>query len=314
MTTSSAPTPSAARGGAQLTIRHGDQLAVVTEVGATLRQYAVDGRDVIASFGEDELPPACNGWVLVPWPNRLEDGQYSFGGHDYQLPLTEPGRTVALHGLAYAQHWRIEELTTASATLSLRLPGIEGYPFDILTTVTYSLADDGLHVETATTNVGGETAPFGIGFHPWLATGGGPVDETTLQIPARTHVVVDDGGRLLPRGTEEVSGDYDLREPKSLAGVALDDAWLDPIRESDGSVQARFGRTDGRTTEVWADEFAVAWQACTGDAVAPAFRRHAVAVEPMSCIANAFRTGEHLIQLEPGDTFGATWGLRLLSA
>ena len=91
--------------GAQYRIRHGEHAATITEVGAALREYAVGGRDVVHPFAEDALPPAGNGAVLVPWPNRLRDGQYTYEGVDYQLPLNEPGRRTALHGLASWQRW-----------------------------------------------------------------------------------------------------------------------------------------------------------------------------------------------------------------
>jgi aldose 1-epimerase len=61
---------------------------------------------------------------------------------------------------------------------------------------------------------------------------------------------------------------------------------------------------------VWADE---AWQHVqlfTGDPL-PDVNRRALAVEPMTCPPNAFRTGEDLIRLEPGETFAGTWGISL---
>jgi len=59
---------------------------------------------------------------------------------------------------------------------------------------------------------------------------------------------------------------------------------------------------------VWADE---AWkhvQLFTGDPL-PDVARRSLAVEPMTCPPNAFRTGEDLIRLEPGETFDGTWGI-----
>jgi aldose 1-epimerase len=39
-------------------------------------------------------------------------------------------------------------------------------------------------------------------------------------------------------------------------------------------------------------------------------RRKAVAVEPMTCPPDAFRTGVALIELDPGATWQGRWGLR----
>jgi aldose 1-epimerase len=48
-------------------------------------------------------------------------------------------------------------------------------------------------------------------------------------------------------------------------------------------------------------------QLFTGDH--PAVERKGLAVEPMTCPANAFRTGEGLIRLEPGEEFRGRWGI-----
>ncbi|MBD5786319.1 aldose 1-epimerase family protein [Cellulosimicrobium terreum] len=297
--------------GAQLRIVHGDHVATITEVGAAVREYAVAGRPVFVPFAQDEIAPAFNGAVLVPWPNRLRDGAYELDGTSYQVPITEPARGTALHGLACWQRWDVVEHDVATVTLELRLVPTPGYPFSILTRVTYSLGDDGLHVRVSTTNTGPGTAPYGVGFHPWLSPAGADLDDCTLRLDATTRVTTDE--RLLPTGTEPASGTYDLRAARSLAGVDLDDAYVDVLRDEDGLSWMHLSAPDGRTAAVWMDGTMDTWQVCTGDHVGdPAFRRTGVAAEPMSCIADAFRTGERLALLTTGRTHEVTWGATLL--
>ena len=38
----------------------------------------------------------AHGTPLVPWPNRLADGRYTFDGTGHQLPLTEPEKRNAM--------------------------------------------------------------------------------------------------------------------------------------------------------------------------------------------------------------------------
>jgi aldose 1-epimerase len=38
-------------------------------------------------------------------------------------------------------------------------------------------------------------------------------------------------------------------------------------------------------------------------------RRHAVAVEPMTCPPNALRTGKDVIELQPDREWSARWGI-----
>ncbi|WNB86401.1 aldose 1-epimerase family protein [Cellulomonas sp. ATA003] len=302
--TTTAPT------GTPFRIRHGEHAATITEVGAYLREYRVGTRDVVHPFAEDAMPPAGNGAVLVPWPNRLRDGQYTYDGVSYQLPVTEPERGTALHGLALWQRWTAVEQSESAVTLELRLVPTPGYPFPVRFTITYALSDDGLRVHLVATNDGDRTAPYGVGFHPWLSPGGADLDDCTLRLDAATRVTVDD--RLLPTGTEPASGPLDFRTPSTLRGVALDDAYVDVVRDEQGLAWIQLAAPDGRTAAVWMDGSMDTFQVCTGDELVPAANRTGLAAEPMSCIAEAFNTGERLVHLAPGARHEVTWGATLL--
>lgn len=309
------PVPTAAErlplSGRQLEIVQGDQVVTVTDVGAKVRRYAVGGRDVFTPYGPDEVAPAGHGAVLAPWPNRIRDGRYSWAGTEHQLDLSEPALSTALHGLVMWQRWAVEEHADDAITLGLRLAPSGGYPFDLGLRVSYRLTTDGLHVRATATNLGAATAPYGIGFHPWLSPGPGSLDECTFQLDARTRVTVDD--RLLPVGTEPASGQYDLRTARSVRGLDLDDAYVDVLRDDDGLSWARLTGADGRTAAVWMDTSMDTWQVCTGDHISPVgYQRAGLAAEPMSCIADAFRTGDRLVHLAPGQEHVVTWGATLL--
>ncbi|RYV50152.1 aldose 1-epimerase family protein [Pengzhenrongella frigida] len=297
--------------GAQYRISHGDHHATITEVGAALREYAVGGRNVVTPFGEHEMPPAGHGAVLVPWPNRLEDGQYTYAGVGYQVPINEPELGTALHGLASWVRWTVVTHDDDAVTLAVALVPTPGYPFPVRIEITYALSDAGLSVRTVATNDGDTTAPYGVGFHPWLSPAGASLDDCTLRLDAATHVTIDE--RLLPTGTEPVDERTDFRTPRLLRGVVLDDAYLDATRDAEGLSWMQLAAPDGRTAAVWMDDSMDTWQVCTGDALSIlAVRRTGLAAEPMSCIANAFRTGDRLVHLAPGAQHAVTWGATLL--
>lgn len=305
MTNTAAPT------GFQIALHANADEAVITEVGATLRGFSSGGRDVIVPFSEDALPPASNGAVLVPWPNRIRDGQYTFEGVDHQLPLTEPQRGTALHGLVAWARWHVEEQDDASVTLALDTVPIPGYPFPLKVAITYALdGEGGLAITLTTTNLGSAAAPYGVGFHPWLSPGPGSLDDAVLQLGADSWIPTDD--RLLPTGVEPLPERFDFREPRRLGDTDLDDAFVDATREADGRSWLRLRGTDGRTAAVWMDASLSCWQMCTGDHVAAeTARRTGLAAEPMTCIADAFRTGQDLITLQPGESHTVRWGLQL---
>ena len=91
--------------GKQVTIVAKDQQAVIVEVGGGLRSYSVGGRELLDGYGADEVSSSGRGQVLIPWPNRLEDGSYEFNGRRYQLPLNEAEHRNAIHGLVRWSTW-----------------------------------------------------------------------------------------------------------------------------------------------------------------------------------------------------------------
>ena len=308
-TISTSPAPLS---GHQYEIRLDDQRVVITDVGAKVRVYRVGDRDVFTPYPAEVPSPAGHGALLAPWPNRLRDGRYTWDGVEHQVALSEPGLATALHGLVMWQRWSVVEQDTdpAALTLELRPAPSPGYPFDLLLRVTYRLTVEGLHVTATATNLGEAAAPYGIGFHPWLSPGPGTLDECTVRIDAAELVTVDD--RLLPTGTVPVSGEFNLREPRSALGLDLDHAFLSPLYDADGRSWIRLTGADGRTAAVWMDESFAAWQSCTGDHLgAEEWRRTGLAAEPQTCVADAFNTGDLLVRLEPGTTHEVTWGAGL---
>jgi aldose 1-epimerase len=219
--------------GDQWTIRHGDHDAVVVEVGGGLRTYAFRGRDVLAGYPPDARCSAGRGQLLVPWPNRIRDGRYTFAGQDHQLALSEPDRGNAAHGLARWAIWSVLEQAEDTLTLGCRLRPQPGWDWSLDLSVTYALTASGLVVTPGARNVGTRAAPFGFGAHPYLSVGEDRVDEVVLGIPAASRLELDD--RLLPTGLAAVDGTcQDFREPRVLGGLELDTAFTDIDADADG--------------------------------------------------------------------------------
>jgi aldose 1-epimerase len=283
----------------------------VVEVGAAVREYREGDREIFQSYPEHGVSWAYHGTVLLPWPNRLRDGRYEFGGEPHQVPLTEPSHHNALHGLAAWLPWTLVEHTPTSVTLRCRLFPSPGYPFRLDTVVTYELGDAGLVVTATSTNDGDHGCPYALGFHPYVSAGpGATIDDCTLRIDASRRLLVDD--RLIPVGDEAVEGTtYDFTGNQPLAGRVLDTAFTDVIADAAGTSNVRVAGPDGRVVRVWADADFGFWQVYTGEDLPEPLRRRSLAVEPMTAAPNAFQTGWGLRRLEPGESFTARWGARL---
>jgi aldose 1-epimerase len=301
--------------GTQWTIQSGGQRAVVVEVGGGLREYAVDGADVLFGYGVDEICPASAGKVLAPWPNRIRDGQYSFAGEVHQLPLTEPAWHNASHGLACWTRWALAEDPAAPAgaadsiTVECDVVPQPGYRWPLALRTTWSVGPDGLRADHAATNAGPEPCPFGLGTHPYVRVPGVNLNDVRLTVPGHTRLLVD--GRMLPIGGSKVAaGEYDFTQARALGALELDTAYGDLDRGGDGGSAVTLTGPDGRGVQVWADARFNWWQVFTGDTLPAARRRQSLAVEPMTCPADAFRSGRDLIVIEPGQTWRASWGIR----
>jgi aldose 1-epimerase len=300
--------------GEQFEIHHGDQRATIVEVGGGIRELYAGERAVLEPYPLEAICDGGHGAVLVPWPNRIGDGRYSFDGVERRLALTEPGKRNAIHGLLRWAPWRALEHEPDRVLMGVRLHPHPGYPFDLTVSVEYRLGDDGLTVTTTARNAGESACPYGAGQHPYLSPGEGQIDDCVLELGAATVISIDPE-RGLPTGRESpAGGELDFRRPRKLGAAVIDSPFTDLERGDDGKARVRLTGRDGLTVELWVDSSYAVIELFTGDTLAPARRRTGLAVEPMTCPPDAFRSGESLIRLEPGETFACSWGAGLLRA
>ena len=119
--------------GEQFEIAASGYRAVVTECGGALRAArATTGARCVDGFGADEMASGGRGQLLMPWPNRIRDGRYTWDGDDLQLPLTEPARHNASHGLVRWVAWSRRRSTPATRSRwRYRLMAQTGYPWTL---------------------------------------------------------------------------------------------------------------------------------------------------------------------------------------
>src|SRR5215469_4323913 len=210
--------------GEQSTITAGDQQVVVVEVGGGIRSYSVGGRELVDGYRSDEMSSSGRGQVLIPWPNRLQDGSYEFDGRRHQLPLNEPERRNAIHGLVRWATWTAAEREQHRAVMKHVLYPQPGYPFTLGISVDYVLSESGLQVRTTATNLGVDPCPYGSGAHPYLTLGTEPIDRLILRVPGRCVLRSDERG--LPVAAEIVEGtEYDFQQPKRIGSTRHDNAF-----------------------------------------------------------------------------------------
>ncbi|GAA2010833.1 aldose 1-epimerase family protein [Microbacterium ulmi] len=305
--------------GTQHALRAGDYEAVVASVGASLRSLRFEGRDLVVPFDADELRPAYRGVTLAPWPNRIVDGAYSFAGSEHQVPLTEPARGHALHGLSPWLEFDTVDKGSGHVTLAAVVEPQTGYPWRVVVETTYSLRADGLTQTVTARNESADAAPWGTGPHPYLVAGPGALDSWTLELPAAEVLLTDD--RLSPtelRGVDVDPARFDFRAARAIGAVALDHAFTGLVRGQDGLAVVRLSDPSGTGVQMSWDAACPWVQVHTADGVpgAPGHRA-GLAVEPMTCAPDAFNADSYdydtgLIVLEPGASAEASWRIAAL--
>jgi len=291
--------------GRQYELRRGDALAIVTELAAGLRLYSRAGVQLTESYGDDQISPGAAGITLAPWANRVEDGLWYLDGKKQQLDITEVSRNNASHGLLRNAAYELVDETEFSVTLEAAVFPQHGYPFLLRHRVRYELDGDlGLTVRQTLVNDSQTPAPFVLGSHPYLRLGDVPSEDLTVTVSGRTRLVTDD--RLIPRSTEPVGGDFDLRAGRKIDDLRLDCAYTD--LDFDGGVARNTLRApDGRSVSLWQDEHCRYVHVFVTDTFPG--RTRAVALEPMTGPANAFNSGDGLAWLPAGESFTMSWGI-----
>jgi aldose 1-epimerase len=294
--------------GARVDLEHGAYRASIASIGASLRVLQHEGRDLVVPYDVDEQRPAFRGATLAPWPNRVIDGRYGFGGRSSQLPLTEPKRGNALHGLVAWLDFAVTARTVDSVELTGTIESQMGYPHRVALVVSYRLDDEGLHESVTATNTGADAAPFGTGPHPYLVPGPGVVDDWSLDLPA-SEVLTVTPERLVPVGLADVAaedgGALDFRAPRVIGDTFIDHAFTSLERDAAGIATVTVTSPEGTGAAI-AFGPECAWvQVHTADDS----NRIGLAVEPMTCPPDAFNSGVDLIVLAPRASTTASWSI-----
>jgi aldose 1-epimerase len=301
--------------GIQHSIRSGGYQAVIASVGATLRSLTYENRDLVVPFDADEVRPSHRGATLAPWPNRVVDGRYTFGGVERQLPLTAPPRQHPQHGLATRRDCEAVDKGPDHVTLAQRIEPQTAYPWRIIVKTTFRVDADGLTQTVSARNESAEPAPWGTGPHPYLVAGDGKVDDWTLELPA-AEVLAVTPDRLIPTELVAVDADdparFDFRVARPIASAEIDHAYTSLARDASGIATVRVTDAAGSGVAMSWDAVCPWVQVHTADRPGLPIDRIGLAVEPMTCAPDSFNAASYsydagLIVLEPGASAEASW-------
>ena len=289
-------------------IRDGDYTAVITAQGAALRQLLHQGRDLVVPFPAGGPIPDYRGIIAAPWPNRIADGRYTIDGVEYEVPVNEPERGCALHGLVFPLDWTLLSHEESSVTLSCTVePAPAATRMNCASTSSTGCPLPACTAGSPRRTSAAAAAPYGVCPHPYLVAGPAPLENWILEAPAASFLEVTPD-RLLPKETRSVAGhEFDFRAGRAIGATEIDHAFTDIAFDGDGQARVLV-RDPGGTGVGMAWDRKCRWlQIHTADKQPPAPNRLGLAVEPMTCPPDAFNSGQDVVELGPGTSHHASW-------
>lgn len=287
-----------------------EYLEVLTDFGAGLNDLVVRNEnnqlvsiiDGYRSEGEilNDHQTAFKGSKLSPFPNRIPDGVYEFEGKTYQLPITEIGASNNLHALLHNQPFDVmdEMANEDQAILKLKYDykGTEpGYPFNYELKLVYTFNQEGVSIDTEIENFSPNAIPMGDGWHPYFRFS--HLDKVQMQMGAANRMSSNFGNTL--------NGTHGFESSRVIGQDNLDDCF--EVRESDKFAITLEDKADGLAFEIWQESNEGKYKYF--QIYTPPSRK-TIAIEPVSCVPNAFNTGEGLIILKPNEKVSMSFGIR----
>ncbi len=221
-----------------LTLRTG-RLAVELAPGSggSIKRFTVDGADVLRPMSDADVASGrgnnAAAYPLVPFSNRIRNGDLAFEGRVFHLNANWPGQKHPMHGDGWAHAWQVERADARSADIVYLHEAAGdggGWPFRYRARQSYRLEDDRLVVGVSLENIDDRPVPAGIGLHPFFLRDG----ETELRCRCQSVWTAD--AEVLPIERVAVPPPWDFSQGRDVDRVALDNC---------------FDGWDGRATITW---------------------------------------------------------------
>jgi len=278
----------------------GEYVTIFSEIGACLHQVCLACHKTTYSLlwavnDAEELYreglPQYRGALLFPFVDRIEKGKYVFEEVEYSLPCNEANQQNALHGFLNTKPFEVvtssADSEQAEATLFFEYKGDhQGYPFAFTIAVCYRLTVNRMSCSTSVQNQAGRKMPIGMGWHPYFKIAADLL-KYEVSVPAISSFVI--GEDYINKG-EQIKfngGDnffsidtvffnaYALRQVNGVAKTVL--------RDKEKKIDISINSTGFPFLQL----YVVAGKG--------------IAIEPLTCIGNAFNNRAGLIVLSPGE-------------
>ena len=281
---------------------------IIPEVGANVCQIYFDGHPILDGITKPE-ELNVNRWfkssVLIPFPNRLNQGKYKWLGNPYIFPINDAYTGNALHGYGANTPFEVSEieLHEDSAHIVCKYEDNgqnNAYPFPFTFEARFEITSDArFEVNFKCYNDGKLDIPFGMGWHPYYQLNKS-VEEVILQLPECKFIGLDES--MLPTGKQYTYDEF--LEGKKIGVTVLDNCFA--VEPEDNRFEFSIIGKSARLSfwqETGAGKYSYL-QLFTPPS------RDSIAIEPMTCNIDAFNNRQGLVSLSPKQKIEAKFGLR----
>lgn len=139
------------------------------EVGGAIASLTFAGIPILRTMPDTSIRPleaAC--FPLVPYANRIPNGQFSWAGRQVSLRTNMGDHPHPLHGSGWLAPWREVRRDPSSALLEHAYDGLGDWPWAYVAHQHIALDAAGCTVRLMVQNSSVEAAPIGLGFHPYF--------------------------------------------------------------------------------------------------------------------------------------------------
>jgi aldose 1-epimerase len=280
----------------------GEKVVILPEMGAALVELELICENKLVqlihlpgekTIGENDLYPSA---LLAPWVNRVRNGNYSFEGRNYQLPINESNLGNAIHGFLARKKFEISEEKCndelAEVSLIHNYTGdFPGYPFPFIFTLTYSISSKGTFtVNFKCQNTGQTNMPFACGWHPYFKIANADISHLEINFSPTLKYISD--AQMIPMAEESVS----IPMPVQFSETTLDNVFkLESPTEHLTELSDRESKIS-----LFLKQNSVEFPYLV---VFAPHSENCVAIEPMTGNTDAFNTGDGLQVLSPNEKF-----------
>ena len=280
----------------------GEKVVILPEIGAALVELELICENKLVqlihlpgekTIGENDLYPSA---LVAPWVNRVRNGNYSFEGRNYQLPINESNLGNAIHGFLARKKFEIseEKCNDDSAEVSFihdYTGDFPGYPFPFIFTLTHKLSSKGtFSVNFKCQNTGQTNMPFACGWHPYFKIANADISHLEINFSPTLKYISDP--QMIPMAEESVSIPMPVRfSETTLDNVFKLESQTEHLTElSDQESKISLFLKQNSVEFPYLVVFAPHSENC-------------VAIEPMTGNTDAFNTGDGLQVLSPNEEF-----------